>query len=292
MIIISLLTIPAFAKSGPASSTVKTNPFFALCMDTHDSQKRTLLQQARLLHELGYDGAGHLWLKNVPERLKTLDAVGLKLFQIYIAVNIAPDAKEPYDPELRNIAPLLKGRDTQLVLLINGFAPSDHAGDRRAVEIVREISAVAALSDLEVVLYHHTNYWLERVEDTLRLAKKVDRQNVGVMFNLCHWLKVDQEKNLIPLLTSAMPCLSAVSIHGADKAVEIKSGKGNWIQPLDSGTYDVKSFLKTLSQMHYRGPVGLQCYGIAGDARDHLTRSINTWKKIAALKGKRQENKL
>ncbi len=270
-------------KSRPSSSSVKSNPFFALCMDTHDSRKRTLQQQAQLLHELGYDGAGHLWLKNIPERLKTLDAVGLKLFQIYISVNIAHAAKEAYDPNLRNIAPLLKGRDTALVLLINGFPPSDPTGDLRAVGIVREISALAALSDLKVILYPHTNYWLERVEDALRLVKKVNRPNVGVMFNLCHWLKVDQEKNLIPLLTSAMPHLSAISIHGADKATEIKTGKGNWIQPLDSGTYDVTSLIKTLSQLRYRGPVGLQCYGIGGDARDHLTRSINKWQKISPV---------
>jgi sugar phosphate isomerase/epimerase len=270
---------PAFAKEH-LTTPVKSNPFFALCMDTHDSQKRTLEQQAQLLHELGYDGAGHLWLKNVPERLQTLNAVGLKLFHIYLAVNIAPNAKEAYDPNLLRIAPLLNGRDTALVLLINGFSPSDPAGDTRAVDIVRRISGLASDSDLKVVLYPHTNYWLERVEDGLRLAKKVDRPNVGVMFNLCHWLKVDQEKNLVPLLTSAMPYLSAISIHGADRAANIKSGTGNWIQPLDSGAYDLASLLKTLSNLGYRGPVGLQCYGIGGDARDHLTRSMSAWKDM------------
>ncbi len=271
--------LPVVASEHP-TTPVKSNPFFALCMDTHDSQKRTLEQQGQLLHELGYDGAGHLWLKNVPERLQTLDTHGLKLFHIYLAVNTAPDAKEAYDPNLLRVAPLLQGRDTALVLLINGFPPSDPAGDTRAVEIVRDISKLATRSGLKVVLYPHTNYWLERVEDGLRLAKKVDRPNVGVMFNLCHWLKVDQEKNLVPLLTSAMPYLSAISIHGADRAADIKSGTGNWIQPLDSGTYDVTSLLKTLSTMGYRGPVGLQCYGIGGDARDHLIRSMNAWKRM------------
>ena len=55
--------------------------FFAFCMDTHDSQKRTLEQQAALLEELGYDGAGHLWLDNLEERIKTLDAQGSGCFR-------------------------------------------------------------------------------------------------------------------------------------------------------------------------------------------------------------------
>src|SRR5512142_2600338 len=74
----------------------KTNAFFAFCIDTHDAKKRNLEQQAQMLKELGYDGVGHLWLDNVAERLKTLDAAGLKLFQITIHVDIASD-KPAYD---------------------------------------------------------------------------------------------------------------------------------------------------------------------------------------------------
>ena len=101
------------------------------------------------------------------------------------------------------------------------------------------------------------------------------------MFNLCHWLKVDDEKNLKPLLASAMPHLFAVSIHGADRAAEIHAGTGNWIQPLGSGTYDVGALLDALDELGYRGPIGLQCYGIPGDARIHLTRSMAAWRQLA-----------
>lgn len=255
------------------------NPFFAFCMDTHDSQHRTLDQQARLLKDLGYDGAGHLWLDQVQERLAALDAAGLKLFQIYLRVNIAPGS-EPYDPRLKDTLPLLKGRDTMLALLMGGLKPSDTAGDKRAVAIVREIAGMAQLSGTRVALYPHSGDWLERVEDGLRIVRKADCPNVGVMFNLCHWLKVDDEKNLKPLLSEAMPHLFAVSIHGADHAEAIRAGTGNWIQPLDSGTFDIRALLQTLRDLGYKGPIGLQCYGIPGDARDHLTRSITAWRKI------------
>jgi sugar phosphate isomerase/epimerase len=126
------------------------------------------------------------------------------------------------------------------------------------------------------------NNWLERVEDAVRVVKKVDRPNVGVMFNLCHWLKIDEEKNMKPLLESAMPYLFAVSIHGADTAVEIRTGEGNWLQPLDSGSFDTLKLLKTLKEMGYDGPIGLQCYGIQGDARVHLERSMLQWRRLCA----------
>jgi len=270
-------TAAADAKAKQAAPIA--NPFFAFCMDVQDSQQRTLEQQAQLLKELGYDGAGHLWLDNLAERIKTLDAAGLKLFQVYLRVDLA-SADKPYDPRLRESLPLLKGRDTTLALLISGLPPSDQKGDPKAVEIVQQIADMAREYGVHVVLYPHSGDWLERVEDAVRLVKKADRPNVGVMFNLCHWLKVDDEKDLIPVLTQAMPYLWAVSIHGADHAQDIHTGRGNWIQPLDAGSFDIQAFLKTLFDMGYKGPIALQCFGIPGDARDHLARSIKAWRNI------------
>jgi len=280
--IAGLTVVCAFSFAGPATTrpAKKTSPFFALCMDTHDARKRTLAQQAEMLKELGYSGAGHLWLKNVPERLKTLDDAGLKLFHIYMRVNVKAGNKRPYDPKLKSVVKLLKGRKTALALLVGGMKPSDTAGDPRAVELVRQIADQAAGASLDVILYPHTGDWLQNVSDAVRVAKKVDRSNVGVMFNLCHWLKAEGGKNMESTLKSAAPYLRGVSIHGADTAAEIASGKGKWIQPLDSGSFDIFKLLKTLKEVGYTGPVGLQCYGLRGDAKIHLAKSIAAWRKF------------
>ena len=277
---LAMVHVASTEAPAPTTPAQSPNSFFAFCMDTHDSQKRTLDEQAALLKELGYDGAGHLWLDDLDQRIETLDAFGLKLFQIYLRVNIAAD-KPPYDPRLEEALPLLKGRDVMLALLVTGRPPSDPGGDARAVEIVCEIADMAEASGVRVVLYPHAGDWLERVEDAVRVARKADRPNVGVMFNLCHWLKVDDEENLKPLLATAMPHLFAVSINGADRAAEIHADTGNWLQPLGSGSFDVCAFLRTLRDLGYRGPIGLQCYGIPGDARDHLTRSMAAWRELA-----------
>ncbi len=251
-------------------------PFFAFCMDTHDAKKRNLDEQAQMLKELGYAGAGHLWLDGVPERLKTLDQCGLQLFQVYVRVSM--DAKQPkYDPRLREVVNLLKGRPTILGVLMSGMKSSDSSGDARAVEVLREISDMAAESGIRVALYPHTGDWIEKVEDAVRVVQKVDRKNVGVMFNLCHWMKVDKSRDYKRVLAAAMPHLFVVSINGADTDGE------NWdrlIQPLDRGSFDLYGFLKTLRDLGYAGPIGLQCYGIPGDAREHLAGSIAAWRKL------------
>lgn len=254
-----------------------SNPFFALCMDTHDAKKRTLEQQAQLLKELGYDGAGHLWLDQVPERLKTLDAAGLKLFQIYVRVDVGPAAKQPYDPRLKEMLPLLKGRGTMLAVLLTGAPPSDPSRDPRVVELLREIADLAATADVTVALYPHAGDWLETVEDAIRVADKADRRNVGVMFNLCHWLRTDKQRDYAAVLKKAMPRLFAVTINGADE-FDNQPGWTRYIQPLGGGSFDMLRFLKTLRQLGYTGPIGLQCYGLTGDARDLLDESMKAWR--------------
>ena len=271
------LLAPA-AAAEPAGS--KTNAFFAFCIDTHDAKKRTLEQQAALLKELGYDGVGHLWLDNISERLKTLDAAGLRLFQITMTVDITP-GKQAYDPRFKEVMPLLKGRGVQFLLLMNGMKPSDPAGDAHAVEIIREMAAVASESGAQILLYPHSYDWMERIEDAVRVADKVDRPNVGVMFNLCHWLRVSKDRNYKPLLAKAMPRLWAVSISGADEFDE-KPGWEHYIQPLGRGSFDMLAFLKTLRQLGYTGPIGLQCYGIPGDVRDNLAESMKAWRSYSA----------
>ena len=263
-----------------ATNAATTNAFFPFCIDWHDSKKRSFAEQAQMLKELGYPGVGHIWLDKVEERLKTLDAAGLKLFQITMAVDLAP-GKTPYDAaRFKEVCALIKGRHVQFDLLVNGMKPSDSSVDPRAVEILREMSDQARDSGSQLLLYPHLSSWIERIEDSIRVADKVDRPNVGVMFNLCHWLRVDKSRDYKPLLKQALPRLWAVSINGADELDE-KPGWEHYIQPLDKGNFDVAAFLRTLRELGYNGPIGLQCYGIGGDVREHLERSLATWSKIA-----------
>ncbi len=274
---------PAGASAGPSEALQpgpdqKPYAFFPFCIDWHDAKKRSFKEQAQMLKELGYDGVGHIWLDNVAERIKTLDEAGLKLFQITMTVDLTP-GKPVYDARFKDVLGLVKGRHVQFCLLIGGAKPSDASADARAVEVLREMSDLAADSGSQLLLYPHVGNWVERIEDSARVAKEVDRPNVGAMFNLCHWLRVDAQRDYKPLLQQAMPRLWAVSINGADE-FDSQPGWDHYIQPLDKGSFDLGRFLRTLKELGYKGPIGLQCYGIGGNARDHLARSITAWKKL------------
>ncbi len=250
--------------------------FFAFCIDTHDAKKRNLEQQAAMLKELGYDGVGHLWLNNVAERLKTLDAAGLRLYHIEMIVDLAP-GKPAYDARFKDVVPLLKGRKVQVALLVNGMKPSDPAGDEKAVAILRELSDIAREGGVDLLLYPHTGSWVETIQDAVRVAAKTDRSNVNVMFNLCHWLRVSKDRDYRTAIQQALPRLHAISINGADE-FDPQPGWSHYIQPLGRGTFDVCGFLKTVRELGYRGPIGLQCYGIGGDVQVHLAESMKSWK--------------
>ena len=126
----------------------------------------------------------------------------------------------------------------QFDLLLGGMTPSDASGDPHAVAILREMSDLALDSGAQLLLYPHVGSWVERIEDSVRVADKVARPNVGVMFNLCHWLRVDKQRDYKPLLVQAMPRLWAVSICGADE-FDAAPGWDHYIQPLDKGSFDV-----------------------------------------------------
>ncbi len=259
------------------------NPFFAMDTATKDPNHTTAGQQAQMLKELGYPGIGPGYAGAGPltEMLKELDSRDLQLFAIYTGINIDSGA-QPYDPSLKEAMNLLEGRNTILWVFAQSkeHEPSTPQGDARAVEILRELADAAAEHKVRISLYHHNAFWLETIEDAVRIAEKSDRPNLGVTFNLCHWLRVSESRDARTVIEKAMPHLSVVNINGADT-----SGK-DWktlIQTLDCGTFDMRGFLEILRDAGYTGPIGFQGYGIGGDAYDNLKRTMAAWEKHAQV---------
>ena len=168
------------------------NPFFAFDNGTGRDQKAPLEEQAELVKRTGYAGLGYTGALRVPEMLKALESRGLKMFSIYVAVRVDGD-KPSYDAALPEAIRQLKGHGTVIWLIVQGAAPD---GEERAVRMVREVADMAAESGLRVVLYPHMGFYVGRIEDALRIRKLADRRNVGVSFNLTHFLAVKDEPNL------------------------------------------------------------------------------------------------
>jgi sugar phosphate isomerase/epimerase len=262
-------------KPGATEMTALTNPFFAMDTCLRDGQHDTPQQRAKTLKELGYAGADLSGVKGIPETLAEYDKHGLDLFAIYAGASINADGAE-WEPGLEEAVKALKGRETVLWMPLTSktFDVSSPDGDEAAVKALRELADMAAQSGLRIAIYPHTWFWVESVADAVRVAEKVDRDNVGVTFNLCHWLKVDKGQDMKALMERALPHLFLVTINGADMGE-------NWdtlIQPLDQGAYDVFAFVKALIGLGYDGPIGLQGYGVPGDSQENLRKSITAWR--------------
>lgn len=272
------VTFAVMTAAAPGQSL--PNPFFAMDTGTRDAMHKTPEEQVALIKELGFAGIGPIYhgVADLQQWFAALDKAGLKMFALYVPLRL--DAIEASVTSLKEVAAALKGRDTMLWLYVTdkGRAPSSTDDDDAAVKALRDIAGIAQMAGLRVAMYPHTGFYVARVEDAARLAGKAGCKNLGLTFNLCHWLKVDG-KDLDATLKAAQPYLFCVSINGAD--VDGKDWKA-LIQPLDCGTYDVAQLLRRLAKMGYTGPIGLQHYGILGSAHENLKHSIEGWKKLSA----------
>jgi len=235
-------------------------------------------EQASMLKQYGFDGIEHREISGILELKEALDKQGLKIYADYVKLDI--DLKEPYPPEWKQVIPKLKGTGIILWMYIHSekFNPSDEAADALIVPIMQELADFAKPYGLKLAIYHHNGFLVEKAEDSFRLAKKVDRENVGSVLNLCHYLKTDSEENLERVIDMTLPKLFAVSICGADGGNTKSMTWERLIQPLGKGTFDTYRLVEILADKGYEGPIGLQCYSLHGAPETYMKSSGEVWK--------------
>jgi sugar phosphate isomerase/epimerase len=266
------------------------------------------LNELDTVKALGYDGVS--WKTGKPADVaaaaEQIQQRGLKLYAVYsYRYAVLTKTNLVLDPQLEGVMKVLQnlphpsaqttarpasppnGRGEAqeegpiLWLPINSkdFPVRSPAGDAVAVPALQRLADLAGKHGLRVAIYPHKGCWTERVQDAVRVAKKVNRKNFGVTFNLCHCLMAGDEAQIPKLLADAAPHLFLVTINGADGG----AGKRTWnrlIRPLDEGSYDVNRVLKKLADLNYTGPIGLQGYGVKIPAKENLTRSMAAWRKL------------
>ncbi len=273
-IFLTALLATSIVFSASAEETDVHRPFFAFQNGVRFSSAE---ERIRVLQELGYDGMGSANANDLEERLPLYDAAGLSLFSLYLGGRLEPNGT-PVSATIQNAITQLNGRETMIELYVQGGSANT---DEEAVAYVREVADLANASGLKIVLYPHTGFYIAKLSDAVRIARLSERDNVGVMFNLCHFLRVEPESDLLRELEAAKPYLWSVSTSGADE------GGTSWselIQTLDRGTFDQTKLFSVLDAIGYRGPVGLQGYAIKGDPTENLKRSIQAWRRIQGEK--------
>jgi sugar phosphate isomerase/epimerase len=250
---------------------------FTLAMGEEDVQglyaffngtpKGGLVDEALFLKQSGYAGISQLYSSELGEKLakrvEVYEKAGLKVLSVYLPATAEP-VKEETVRALANRGALIELTVQKKI-------------DDSIIESIRKTAAMAEKLKIKVALYPHAGFAVATMPQAMDLIGKVDHPNLGVMFNLCHFLNNEKEADLESVLEEAGERLFAVSINGADL-----NGKG-WgalIQTLDQGSFPQERLFKQLEKVGFAGPVSLQCYGIKGDRKENLKKSIGAWKKL------------
>jgi len=281
LIILLLLALCLNGIAGPKDRILK-NPFFAFnnSMNKQGLDFIPFESQASILKKYGFDGIEHRETPKIMELKEALEKQGLKIFADYVKIDI--DQKQPYLAEWKEVIPKLKGTGIILWCHLNSakFKSSDEAADALIVRIIKELADFAKPYGVRLAIYHHVGLLAEKADDSFRIANKVDRENVGAVFNLCHFLKTDSEENLTKVIDLILPKLFAVSICGADGGDTKNMEWNRLIQPLGKGSFDTYRLVELLVDKGFEGPFGLQCYNLKGAPENYLPQSGDAWKSF------------
>ena len=223
----------------------------------------TYEEEAEMLNELGYVGISqvHGDGEQLAQRVEAYKKKSLKVLSVYLGAT-----ETPISPDL--VKSLANGG--MIELTVNTINP-------KVVESIRQTAEMASKLQIRVALYPHYGNAVATIPQAIELVEKVGHSNLGIMFNLCHFLKSEKVSDLESVLEKASSHLFAVSTCGADL-----DGKtwGTLIQTLDQGTFPQKRLFIALKKLNFEGPVSLQCYALKGYKRSNLKISIHAWGAI------------
>ena len=240
-------------------------------------------QQASTLKELGYEGIGYNYTKpaDLARWQRAFREQGLKIYSLYVYTFI--DKPVHYDSAFKEAIRMLKGTDTIIWMTLRETTTrGDH--DAEAVKLVREIADLAQQNGVRVALYGHAGFYVATANDAVRIVKQAQRPNLGVTINLCHEFITKNGERLDETLKNAAPHLMLVTVNGVDAKNQ------QYILRLDQGDYDVAGWVRKLQGAGYKGPVGLQCFGVKGKAAENLKADLAAWRRIASQLNKHERS--
>ncbi len=243
-----LALVVSLAVSAQADQGEAVAKFYAYCVGVGvpGIVPRPLVEQARMLRELGYDGTGFALDAKLESNLKILDDARLQLYMVWTSLNVNATKGAAYNPQLPGAIRKLKGRPVTVSVLLGGLKAGDPQGMETAVKALRELGDVAAEVGVRISIYNHVGNWTESLPFVIGVIRKTNHPQVGCNFNLCHWLKVNGAQDYRPLLRENADKLFVVTINGATIGATTWTGL---IRPLDEGDFGQPEFLATLREI-------------------------------------------
>lgn len=233
--------------------------------------------RCEMLCELGYDATYlTLWSEaawsDLPKLAGVKSKYGLETAAVYVTLDITGADDHPGNLRIARMLETLEDC-VNVELAVRSSDPtakrSDPLADETAIRWLDRFLKTAEKRRITISLYPHVNFWLERIEDAVRLCQRVNHPRLRAVFCGFHWFAVDGEK-LSERLKLARPFLNSVNICGSRK---VKDSIPT-LEPLDEGELDNFALLGILRRLDYCGMVGLQGFSVGGDVYTKLKRSM------------------
>lgn len=221
-------------------------------------------KEAEMLKKLGYAGVSQVFGLNqhIATRSNIYRKHGLKVLSVYLNAGESPFPTEHLKP--------LANQGFMIELTLQKKSP-------KIIAAIRQTCDNMAALGIKVTLYPHAGFAVATIPQAMEVIKEVNHPNLGITFNLCHFLKSEKAEDLEKTLDTCAPHLFSVTTNGADI-----DGK-HWptlIQTLDKGSFPQERLFKKLKELNFKGPVGLQGFGIKGDKTENISKSIKAWQDI------------
>lgn len=260
------------------------NQFFAFHnIIRGDALYNTFDKQVEFVKSEGFDAIEINQIENFAEMKAAIDKHQFKGAFFYVKLKLEPPF---YDSGLEDCIKKLKGTNVIISPFIvsetKRYKPSTHDADTLATHLLQQIGDMAKKSDLEVAIYSHYSFYVERTDHALALAKQVNRKNVGLTFNLCHWLATtnQQERMMLkPHLKELNPYLKMITISGANDVIsQSKVIWDDYILPLGQGSFDTYELVRyMIKDLKFKKTIGVQCYNLKGDKAALVKNTISVW---------------
>ena len=247
--------------------------------------------QAALLKRIGYGATYHSMKRKTPEGWATFltweeisRQAGLPVAAYYTVLEIGQDPPEGGHSLEEVIDHLPPGAVLEVAISMAGATPSDASRDDEVIALLLPLVARARSRGVTLSLYHHIWFLLERIEDCVRIAEKVNDPALRVSFCGYHWFAVDG-RDLEGKIKLAAPWMRLANLSGSRTAPEDAKHAGclpKTIEPVGDGDFPLAEFVRSLAAVGYRGPVGFQGFKIGGAPAETLPRSLNAWNAVTA----------
>lgn len=206
---------------------------------------------------------------------------------VYTVINLS-NLDMPPSAGTHSIEDLLAGLeagDTLDLALTFGWQQncSNTRLDATAISFLQGLLALSSERDITISLYHHYGFWLERIEDCVRLAEAINHPRLKVTFCGYHWFARDGAA-LQQKLELAAPWLHLVNVSGARPAEPwmYDGGLPTTIEPVGDGCFPLVEFIEGLHSIGYDGTIGFQGYKMGGHPPVTLRRSVEAFRAAEA----------